>query len=191
MAEALFTVSDSNDSLAVTVPGYVIDAPCNDVVLSFGILRAVCVPNTDTACSISTGDIVAGGREASDGGLGGVLGVLLALGGVVDGADKDGLVGGIRYPLPFRVGTERRRRASRGCRRSGPDGLCEWFSASMFLSLRSAIPAVIDMMQYSPSSVCLYRSCPHVRKLTTGASSVSEPIRAPQSLLPIRDAYLH
>ena len=154
MAEALFTVSDSNDSLAVTVPGYVIDAPCNDVVLSFGILRAVCVPNTDTACSISTGDIVAGGREASDGGLGGVLGVLLALGGVVDGADKDGLVGCVCYSLPFRVGAEWSRRASRGRRRSGPNGLCEWFSASMSLCLRSAIPAVIDMMQYSLSSVC-------------------------------------
>jgi len=154
VAKALFTVSHSNDTLAVTVPGYVIDAACDDVVLAFGVLRAVCVPDTDTPCNVPTGDVVAGGREASDGSLGGVLGVLLAFGGVVDGADEDGLVGGVRYPLPFRVGAEWGRRASRGRRRSGPNSLCEWFSASVYLSLRSAIPAVIDMMQYSSSSVC-------------------------------------
>jgi len=61
MAEALFSVTNSDDTLAVTVPGDVVDAACDDVVLAFGILCAMCVPDTDAASDVSTSDVVAGG----------------------------------------------------------------------------------------------------------------------------------
>lgn len=51
---------------------------------------ACAVPDFDGSRHITACHIEAGGRETGNGGLGGVLGVLLADCGVIDGAEEDG-----------------------------------------------------------------------------------------------------
>jgi len=109
MPESLFPISNSDDALAVSIPRYVVDATGDDVVLSFGCLRALCVPHSNTAADIARCYVEAGRRELGNSGGRSMLCILLRSGGIVDGADKDGLVRGVGYAFALRVGTE-------GCR---------------------------------------------------------------------------
>lgn len=90
VAEALLAVTYGNDALRVAVPGQVVDAAGDDGVFALCCTLAGAVPYPDHARHISAGDIEARGREAGDGCLCCVLGVLLADGGIVNGAQKDG-----------------------------------------------------------------------------------------------------
>jgi hypothetical protein len=91
VAEALLAVADGDDALRVAVPGNVVDAAGDDVVVALGRALARAVPHLDGARDISTGDVEARGREAGDGRLGRVLRVLSTNGGVVEGAHEDRL----------------------------------------------------------------------------------------------------
>lgn len=103
------------------------------------------VPDLDGTRHITAGDVEAGGGEAGDGGLGGVVGILAADGGVVDGAHEDGFArlqrrrvssgdaGGVEQlgelyrvgnALALGVGGELGGLATRGGGRSGPNGGC-------------------------------------------------------------------
>jgi len=97
VAETLFTVTDSDDTLRVAIPSDVVDAASNDVVFSLGGALALAVPYTYGTRDITTGYVKATGRETRDGGLGDMVGVLSCDARVVNVADEDGLVGGIGY----------------------------------------------------------------------------------------------
>jgi hypothetical protein len=97
VAETLFTVTDSNDTLRVAVPSNIVDTTSNDVVFSLGSALALAVPHTYGTRDITTGYVVAAGRETGDGGLSDMVGVLSCNARVVDVADEDGLVGGVSY----------------------------------------------------------------------------------------------
>lgn len=93
MSEALAPVADGDDAGRVPVPGYVVDAPGDDVVFPLGVFGAYGIPDADGAGDVAGGDVETGGGEAGDGGGVRVAGVLEGVGGVVDGADEDGFAG--------------------------------------------------------------------------------------------------
>lgn len=91
VAKALFAIADGDDALRVAVPGNVVDAAGDDVVLALGRALAGAVPHAHAARDVAAGHIESRRREARDRRLRRVLRVLLADGGVVDGAEEDGL----------------------------------------------------------------------------------------------------
>lgn len=104
-AEALAAVADGNDALRVAVPGDVVDAAADDVVLALGVDSLEGVPDAHGARDVARGYVEARGGEARDGGGRGVACVLLADFGGVDGAEEDGFAG-------LRGGREREREES-------------------------------------------------------------------------------
>lgn len=93
VAEALAAVADGDDALRVAVPGDVVDAARDDVVLALCVDGLDGIPDADGARDVARRDVEARGGEAGDRGGGGVAGVLFARGRVVDGAEEDGLAG--------------------------------------------------------------------------------------------------
>lgn len=93
VAEPLASVPNGDDALGVAVPGNIVDATRNDVVLALGVDGLDGVPDADGTGDVSRGDVEAGGGEAGYGGAGGVAVVLFALRRVVDGAEEDGFAG--------------------------------------------------------------------------------------------------
>ncbi|KAG9954501.1 tricorn protease domain 2-containing protein, partial [Aureobasidium melanogenum] len=94
VAEALFTVSHSDDALRISVPSDVIDSASNDMIFSLGCALTLAIPHTHGTGHITTGYVEATGGETSDSGLRDMFGVLSCNTWVVDVADEDGLVGG-------------------------------------------------------------------------------------------------
>lgn len=93
VAEALAAIADSDDALRVAVPGNVVDAAGNDVVLALGVDGLNGVPDTNGAGDITGSDVEARGGEAGYSGVGGVACVLFTLGRIVDEAEEDGFSG--------------------------------------------------------------------------------------------------
>lgn len=90
-SKLLAAVTDGNDALGLAIPGDVIEATADDAVLSSCVADVLRLPHLQHTGGIATGNLEAIGRESGDGGGGGVAGVLFAVGGVVDGANEDGL----------------------------------------------------------------------------------------------------
>ena len=82
--EALLAIAHGNETLAVAVPGQVLDRPAHDGVFAFGGTFACAIPDPHRADGVSRRDIVARGREAGDRSEGGVAGVLRTCGRVID-----------------------------------------------------------------------------------------------------------
>jgi hypothetical protein len=76
VAEALAAISNCYYALRVAVPRNVVD-------------RLHRIPYAHQTGGITTSNVVSAGREARDGGLGGMAGVLLADFGVVDAPQED------------------------------------------------------------------------------------------------------
>lgn len=125
MAISLLTVSNSDDTLAVAIPSYVIDAPIDDRVVAFCSARAVwgAIPDTDNARDIAGSAVEARGTEAGDGGEGSMLGVLGGNGRSVNGAQEDGLVGCVGYSLALGIGGQRSGLAAGGGGEGGVDAV--------------------------------------------------------------------
>lgn len=92
-AKLLLAVAYSDDALRFSVPSNVIEASRDDGVFLADAFDVVGLPDTEDAAGVTARNLEAIGGKASDG-RGGVMGsVLFALGGVIDGANKDGLAG--------------------------------------------------------------------------------------------------
>lgn len=77
VAESLFSIPNCDDALRVTIPGQIIDAPCN-LVDAFCCSFSYTIPYSDVTHNITARNIVTGGREAGDGGCSRMLCVLTA-----------------------------------------------------------------------------------------------------------------
>ena len=64
VSEALFTVADSDDPLAVSIPCDVVDTSSDDVVFAFCGFRSDRVPDSHRARHIAGCDVEAAGGEA-------------------------------------------------------------------------------------------------------------------------------
>jgi len=97
VTESLFTITHSDDTLRVAIPGNVVDAASNDVVFSLGGTLTLAVPYAYGTRDITTSYVEATGRETGNGGLSDMVCVLSCNTQVVDVADENGLVGGVGY----------------------------------------------------------------------------------------------
>ena len=89
VTEALASISNCYYALRVAVPRNIVDAPRYDRVFALRVDRLHRIPYTHQPRGITTGDVVSAGREARNGRLGGMAGVLLADLGVVDAPEED------------------------------------------------------------------------------------------------------
>lgn len=92
VAKSLFSITHSDDTLGITVPGEIVDSTIDNAVVAFCNSFADTVPNLDKTGRITTCDIEPRRRKAGDCSLGFVFGVLSSDRGVVDGTDEDGFV---------------------------------------------------------------------------------------------------
>jgi hypothetical protein len=122
---SLFAITNSNDSLTVSVPCYVADSAWNNGIFALGGAWAIrgAIPDSNYAWSITRGTVKAGGGEAGDSSIGVVLCVLCRDGRIVYRPQEDWLVRGIRYPFTFRVRREWGGLASGGVGQSGIDAV--------------------------------------------------------------------
>lgn len=163
MAKALFAITDSDDALRVAIPANVIDAARDDVIFSLCVDSLDSVPDTNSAGHVTGRNVEARGRESGNGGTGGMAGVLFALGGVVDVAEKDGFArlfnyistclghDGVRFGSAYGVGNALplgvdgelgglAPRSGRDCSQNLVDGdghCCCWRRSSYSRSLRN------------------------------------------------------
>jgi hypothetical protein len=106
VTETLFTVTHSNNTLRVAIPGNIVDTASDDVVFSLCGALTLAVPDAYGTRDITTGYVEAARRETGDGGLGDMVGVLSCNARVVNIADENGLVGGVGYRLAIRARTK-------------------------------------------------------------------------------------
>jgi len=76
MAEPLPAISNSDDALAVTVPGNVVDPSGDDLVLAFCGTFPYTIPDLDVARSISACNVEARRTEPGNGGVCGMIDIL-------------------------------------------------------------------------------------------------------------------
>jgi hypothetical protein len=106
VTETLFTVTHSNNTLRVAIPGNIVDTASDDVVFSLCGALTLAVPDAYGTRDITTGYVEAARRETGDGGLGDMVGVLSCNARVVNIAYENGLVGGVGYRLAIRARTK-------------------------------------------------------------------------------------
>jgi hypothetical protein len=77
MPKPLFAIPNSDYALTVTIPCNVVDSASYDVVVAFGVLRTLCIPDSYASAHIARCYVESTGAEPCNCSLCGMLCVLL------------------------------------------------------------------------------------------------------------------